>query len=260
VVTTSQKFLQSAPDGVTVPKNVILEAVNSSPELRQMLNLKTDPSELTFSKIAEVAQGKSVTWKPAEKVITGIFCGTPKEQKMKERSWSDLSCDSSAKYNSEAISQLLVRGGLDTSNDIKTKVDGSSVDLVPVRPGFAYMLMASNEAAVSPKPINVPGRQSLSGRDAKYAMDIADNLENVNSVAFEQKDTVTFGNPLVDSAAHAISSSSNSILAGSGSAQNCIKICSRLSSRGTGPDQKIQISRPACAVLSEIYTIEARAL
>jgi hypothetical protein len=55
VVTTSPNFSESVSYGVTVPENVIVEAVKVSPELREKLNLPTDPNAFTFSMIAEAA-------------------------------------------------------------------------------------------------------------------------------------------------------------------------------------------------------------
>ena len=145
VVTTSAKFVESSPNGVTVPKEVVVDAVKGSVELRKALNLWSENSnDLTFSKIATAArdvEGKDIYWKSDNRSIAGVLCGIP-QASTKERLWQDLSCDSSSNYNSEAVAQLLVRGGLETDKDVQAEVNGKSVDLVAVRPTYASTLIA----------------------------------------------------------------------------------------------------------------------
>jgi hypothetical protein len=210
VVTTSDKFLQSAPYGVTVPKNVVVEAVKGSEDLRKTLELwSNDPKELTFPKIAEaarLAQEKGVTWKPTNRPIAGIYCGIQKGQD-KEGAWQNLSCDSAATYNSEAVAQLLVRGGLETNEDVKTNVDGNSIDLVAVRPAFAFALITGNKKPVLtlnyPNDLpdyqtNPPAAAEQTGLNLGDTIVKTHNSDNIKDVVFEQKNIVTFGTPIVD--------------------------------------------------------------
>lgn len=148
-LTTSPNFLQSASSGVTIPTSVVVDAVKESPGLQTALSLTKDPDELTFPKIAEaarLAQGKEVAWNPSVQVISGFYCGIPKDQSM-TASTEQLTCDRSARYNSEAVAQLLMRGGLDTTNTIYGESDGHNIDLIAVRPSFASVLISSNLSA-----------------------------------------------------------------------------------------------------------------
>jgi hypothetical protein len=141
-VTTSPKFLESAADGVTVPENVIVEAVKGSPDLQKTLNLPTDPNEFTFSMIAEAAhsaQGRDLRWKPSNQTISGIYCGIPKS-KTKNNGWRDLSCDDNSNYNSETVTRLLLNGGLDINDRITNNVNGQPIRLVVVQPSYASVL------------------------------------------------------------------------------------------------------------------------
>ena len=78
VVTTSAKFVESSPNGVTVPKEVVVDAVKGSVELRKALNLRSENiNDLTFSKIATAAhdvENKDIYWKSDNRTIAGVYC------------------------------------------------------------------------------------------------------------------------------------------------------------------------------------------
>jgi hypothetical protein len=104
---------------------------------------------LTFERIADAAQvmrGKNVRWKSSEGTIAGIYCGVPRDSGT-NIFWTKLACDSDAKYNPETVAQLLMNGGFDTAGLISREVNGRHVDLVAVRPDYASVLLAGNQAA-----------------------------------------------------------------------------------------------------------------
>jgi hypothetical protein len=146
VVTTSDKFLQSALWSVSVPKDVIVDVVKSSPQILDVLKLPSyGLNELTFSKIARAASissGNIAGLKTSNRAISGTYCIIP--ERVAEQGSVDFPCDSTAKYNAEAVAELLLSGGLDLNSDIKTKVDGKTVDLVRVRPDYAESLLVAN--------------------------------------------------------------------------------------------------------------------
>ena len=206
IVTASSKFLESASFGVTVPKSVVVEAVKSSPSLRQALNLPPKSGELTFPKIinaAQMAQGKNFKWQPSGRTISGVYCGIPKGKAADTISWDHLSCDSNTKYNSEAVEELLLNGGFDTDNIINHEVNGHSVGLVAVRENYASAMIAGNQAAyhlLGEKRISTIHPDTTAFRDT-----IAQAAENddVLNTAFLRKDNVTFGIPLVENSTDA---------------------------------------------------------
>ena len=204
VVTTSEKFLASTPYGVTVPENVVVEAVTGSAELRKTLELwSNDPNDLTFSKIAQAARAareKGVTWTPTNRKIAGIYCGIPKGQ-TKKVAWGDLSCDSSAVYNSEAVARLLLNGGLETNEEVNANVNGKSIELVAVRPAFASALIAGNE---TPSIVHDDGSKIVLNwhrvNDIEKEITEIRTPAYIRDVVFEQNNVVTFGTPVVDAA------------------------------------------------------------
>jgi len=76
IVTTSRKFLESSENGVTVPENVVVEAVKRSPDLKKALNLPADTSELTFGMVTKAIQStksKNIEWKPSNQSIEWLI-------------------------------------------------------------------------------------------------------------------------------------------------------------------------------------------
>lgn len=205
VVTTSPMFLGSASNGVTIPEDVVVAAVTGSPDLQKTLKLYS-LSDLTFPKIAgaaRIAQKAGVKWEPSNKLIAGVYCSKPKTS-MDGGSWEHLTCDTSAKYNSDTVIQLLMRDGFDTTGTFKNDIYGRPVELIPVRQSYAYPLIAGNIAADNLMTTYNRGGDWASDYTAAYHFNNVINngasSEGAKSVAFLNEDTVTFGTPIVESA------------------------------------------------------------
>jgi hypothetical protein len=208
-ITTSPKFLESGPYGVTVPKDIVVTAVNDSPEVKQKLGLPTDSSEITFTGIMDAAQSakgmKLIDWQPYKKKIIGVYCGVPKEQ-MKAFSWQDLSCDTSAEYNSEAVLKLVLKGGLDTRNTISSDVKGRQVQFVAVQPTYASVLLSSNRSADMFKKVfeeQGPNSGDSLALQINYLVVHSTTDNTIRSVAFLDDKFVTFGTPLISTSTEA---------------------------------------------------------
>jgi hypothetical protein len=208
VVTTSPMFLESASSGVTVPTDVVVATVKANPYLRRALKLPNNPGEITFSdiasatKFAENVDVPAIAW--TNSAIEGSYCGVPKKDA--KESWEKLTCDDSAKYNSEVIAKLLVFDGLDTSKTITHNIDGKYLDFVAIRPNYANALIAGNE--IMYKINNSIQTNGSGGFKAETSADFAkiasnSHSEKINKVAFLSDRNVTFGNPYVETSTEA---------------------------------------------------------
>jgi hypothetical protein len=150
-------------------------------------------------------QAKDVQWKPSNQPIAGIYCGIPKG-KTKSNGWNDLSCDDNSIYNSETVTRLLLNGGLDTTSKIINNVNGRSISLVAVQPSYAQVLLAGNETAANFKDaLKAPGTNAFHSAAQQFnnMIDYSTKNKDIQSVAFMRTDTVTFGKPIVETAAEA---------------------------------------------------------
>jgi hypothetical protein len=208
IVTTSPMFLESAASGVTVPTDVVVATVKANPYLRRALKLPNNPQEITFSDIASATRFAgdvdvpTIAW--TNSAIKGPYCGVPKKDA--KESWKKLTCDDSAKYNSEVIAKLLVFDGLDTSKTIIHNIGGTYSDYVAIRPNYADALIAGNETMY--KINNTIQNKGSSSFNAETSADFAKFTSNsfsekISKVAFLSDRNVTFGSPYVETSTEA---------------------------------------------------------